>query len=249
MIPKIIHQTWISQDLIPKAYKECVDSVKSKNADYEYRFYDDNDCVVFIENKFPEFLNVYKFLTPVEKADLFRYLIVYEYGGVYLDIDCYCVENFDSLIKDAEFVVGCESGFQVNSVFKITQWAFASKAKHPILIEVAKQCEKNHLRNSTMFTLKKTGPLMWTNVINKLKDTYKIRLGGESWFASRIKGVNCNKIIPKWNARRNVNQDKEIKDKIYIIHLCYSSWNTRKKKNHEQTMSIHAIKSFMNDKN
>ena len=142
MIPKIIHQTWISQDSIPKAYKECVDSIKAKNADYEYRFYDDNDCIIFIENKFPEFLNVYKFLTPVEKADLFRYLIVYEYGGIYLDIDCYCVENFDSLIKDAEFVVGCESGFQVNSVFKITQWAFASKAKHPILIEVEKQCEK-----------------------------------------------------------------------------------------------------------
>ena len=104
MIPKIIHQTWRNEKSIVDAYKECVKTVKQKHPGYSYRFYNNDQCRDVVKQDFREFLDAYDSMAPVEKADLFRYLVVYRDGGIYLDIDCYCVANFDNLIDGAEFV-------------------------------------------------------------------------------------------------------------------------------------------------
>lgn len=234
MIPKIIHQTWRNKNLKNDCFEACVKSIKNKHKDYQYKFYTDQDCREIIKKDFQEFLQVYDSITPVEKADLFRYLIVYKYGGIYLDIDCYCVRNFDDLIKDADFVAGYEQGWKVDDIMRYTQWAFAAKRNHPILLECAYRCKSNHLGCSDMWTLKKTGPTMWTKVINQFKNEYDLKLGGESWFGSRIFGVNSKESVP-FNERKNiihaVNKNIVQAKDIYIIHLFYGSWLSSKKTN------------------
>jgi hypothetical protein len=57
------------------------------NPEYEYYFYDDNDCRNFIKNHFGEsILDSYDLLYPgAFKADLFRYCYIYIKGGCYFD--------------------------------------------------------------------------------------------------------------------------------------------------------------------
>ena len=52
----------------------------------------------FVKKFFPEFAAAYmSFEHPchVMRADLFRYLVLYKFGGVYMDLDGKCVKSFD----------------------------------------------------------------------------------------------------------------------------------------------------------
>jgi mannosyltransferase OCH1-like enzyme len=64
--------------------KNAVNSWK-KHSDFEYNFYDDAQCEEFIKNNFDS--NVYeaymKCPMNVMKADLWRYCVIYKYGGIY----------------------------------------------------------------------------------------------------------------------------------------------------------------------
>ena len=255
MIPKIIHQTWRNEKSIVDAYKECVKTVKQKHPGYSYRFYNNEQCRDVVKQDFREFLDAYDSMTPVEKADLFRYLVVYRDGGIYLDIDCYCVANFDNLIDGAEFVAGYEQGWKERALFRYTQWAFAAKAGHPVLIEAANRCKKNHLNSPTMWTLKKTGPIMWTYLINEMEESHDLKLGKESWFGSRVLGINTRGTgnlstlqVPS-NQRKNIlkklNKTTVSKREIYVRHLFYGSWNECRKPVAKAMASVRALEDFL----
>lgn len=83
-IPRYLFQTYISKDRIPKI---VYDNISKYASEYQYYFYDDNQCRDFLHNHFiPEVLQKFDELKGAHKADLFRYCILYIFGGVYLDI-------------------------------------------------------------------------------------------------------------------------------------------------------------------
>ena len=80
-IPKIIHQTFRTKEL-PKEIENTVDNLKKMNPDFEYRFYDDEDCYNFIKEHYDdETLSLYLSINPNYgscRADFFRYLLIYK---------------------------------------------------------------------------------------------------------------------------------------------------------------------------
>jgi mannosyltransferase OCH1-like enzyme len=74
----------------------AVQKIKKLNPRFNYRLYDDDDCYEFIKNNFSEnILHAYNKLKPgAYKADLWRYCILYKYGGIYLDIKYVPLNNF-----------------------------------------------------------------------------------------------------------------------------------------------------------
>lgn len=85
-IPLTIYQTWPTRDVPHDMYEVMMENIK-KNPCFNYFLYNDEDCSDFIKNNFDdEVLNAYnKFVPGTYKADLWRYCILYAYGGVYLD--------------------------------------------------------------------------------------------------------------------------------------------------------------------
>lgn len=109
VIPKIIHQTYRSEALPPEIL-EIVEGLKSLNPDWEYRFYTDEDILEYIRKNFDEkVLTAYLKINPIygaAKADLFRYLVLYKEGGVYLDIKSTCIYPLSDVIQsDDQFIV------------------------------------------------------------------------------------------------------------------------------------------------
>ena len=248
MIPKIIHQTWRHKNLKNDCFHACAESVKSRHSDYKYVFHTDEESRQIVKDDFLDFLGVYDSMSPVERADLFRYLIVYRDGGIYLDIDCYCVRKFDDLIEGEDFVAGYEQGWEQDGLLRYTQWAFAAKPEHPVLLESAYECKQNHLKSPELWTLKKTGPIMWTGVINRLKDEYNLKLGGQSWFGSRVYGVNSKNTVPPRERKciiKNINKHSIKEKEIYVIHLFYGSWHKSKKTNMQIISEIRAIEHML----
>lgn len=106
-IPTIIHQT-APQDQLkwhPLWFK-CQESWKKNFPDFEYRFWNDNDIDDLVKKKFPQHWKMYQdFPIHILKIDFIRLCLMYEYGGIYCDMDYYCYQNFyDELVEDVYLV-------------------------------------------------------------------------------------------------------------------------------------------------
>jgi len=85
LIPKTIYQTWYTKN-VSEDMANVITVLKDLNPDYQYRLYDDSDCEEYIGKEYPQFLSLYKSVIPgAYRADLWRLLILYQYGGVYVD--------------------------------------------------------------------------------------------------------------------------------------------------------------------
>ena len=87
-IPLIIHQTWSSRDNLPSMLHKSVYSFQSLNPSFEHRLATDPDMRSQIARLEPmETLLAFDALRPSAfKADLWRYVVLYHFGGVYADI-------------------------------------------------------------------------------------------------------------------------------------------------------------------
>ena len=89
-IEKNIYQTYKTKN-IPGFMEELISELKDKNPGYTYSLFDDNDIQQFInENYSKDVQQAYsKLHVGAAKADLWRYLVLYKNGGVYIDFDSY----------------------------------------------------------------------------------------------------------------------------------------------------------------
>ena len=85
-IPKKIYYTFHKDPT--RVAKAIIEHNKALTPEYEHIFYNDTDCLRFIRSNFDPFIyKCYNTLVPgAYKADLWRLCILYEYGGVYIDI-------------------------------------------------------------------------------------------------------------------------------------------------------------------
>lgn len=99
-VPKIIHQIWIGDKAMPI---NAMNTVKNMNPDYEYMFW----CEKTIEEKLkihPRYQRKIDEHTAIwGKADMLRYLILEQYGGIYVDADMLCIEGFDDFLLNKGF--------------------------------------------------------------------------------------------------------------------------------------------------
>ncbi len=92
----IIHQIYgVFRDNKPITdFPLFVDSKKAwmkvaKDAGYRYKLWNDDMCTKLI-NKYPEFKKMYNSVKyPVMRADIMRFLILYDEGGMYVDMDVF----------------------------------------------------------------------------------------------------------------------------------------------------------------
>ena len=138
IIPLNIFQTWFTLDLTTNM-KESVDTIKQLNPEFNYYLYDDAMCRQFIKDNFhKDVLNSYDSLIPgAYKADLWRYCILYTYGGIYLDIKFKPVNGFKfiNLIDKEHFTMD-----QVSYNIRKTSWGLfngymVTLPNNPILLK------------------------------------------------------------------------------------------------------------------
>jgi len=106
-IPKICHQTWNTTDLCPEI-KQIIQNNKLNNPDIEFKLHTDKDS--YIKNNFDEITyTAFKKINPkygAMLADFFRYCVLYNEGGIYLDIKSSLnTKLFDNIIKDNDICI------------------------------------------------------------------------------------------------------------------------------------------------
>ena len=105
VIPRNIFQAWHSDNL-PNSVKSCIENIKSCNPNFNHYLYNDEKCREFIKDFYSEdVLKAYDAIIPAAiKIDLWRYCVLYKYGGIYLDVKFFCVNGFNfNYLLDKEY--------------------------------------------------------------------------------------------------------------------------------------------------
>ena len=188
MIPQIIHQTW-KNEIIPANWESAVKSCKQIYSNYDHKLWTDKLMDEFVKNEYPDFYNIYKsYKYHIQRCDAFRYLVLYKFGGIYLDMDIICRKKLEKLLQYD--IVFAKSG---NTPSIYTNSFYMSIPKHPFI----KYCIDNLQKNINNFSwagkhlhvTNSTGPLFMTNMINK----YKLSNIQNNYVLSASEfGGNCN---------------------------------------------------------
>ena len=110
-IPKNINFIWIDKknkncSKIPSKNNIFLQTWKIYNPSYNIKIWYEKDIDNLLSNidkKYSTFF--YNIKKTICKCDFIRYLIIYLFGGIYCDLDFYCVQPFDSLIKDKSYLI------------------------------------------------------------------------------------------------------------------------------------------------
>lgn len=97
---KIIWQTheWELTDL-PDEFKASMDSWRTLNPGWDYRYVSARERLEHIEQYYEkDLLKFYKQCDKLTQSDLWRYLILYKFGGVYSDMDWKCIRPIDDVM-------------------------------------------------------------------------------------------------------------------------------------------------------
>lgn len=177
-IPKVINQTWEHKNLTP-GIKKYIDKLKSLNPDFEYKLHDKLDRESFIKENFDDqVLESYSRLeAPAFKADLWRLCYLYKFGGVYIDIDMSCINSFENLFDNFDFIAPIDCDGWGNESHQISNAFIASAPNHPILkncIDLIAANVAGEKWNNSEYVLNLCGPGALGKSINQFlgKDLY-----------------------------------------------------------------------------
>uniref|UniRef100_A0A6C0EU80 Uncharacterized protein n=1 Tax=viral metagenome TaxID=1070528 RepID=A0A6C0EU80_9ZZZZ len=162
IIPRILIQTYKNNYLHPCVYNNIM-HILSKNPSYDYYFINDHDAIKLIEDNFDSnVLNAFKKLkVGSAKGHFIRYIALYIYGGVYLDLDATINMDLNDFIqKNGDYYFLYENFRSI-----ITNWFIAITPKHIIMKKIIEEMVKrinNNIENNILLI---TGPNMMTCVI------------------------------------------------------------------------------------
>lgn len=214
-IPKKIHQIWLGGKF-PDKYKRLRDTWIEKNPDWNYKLWTDDDVYSFeLENidKFNSINNL------GAKSDIFRYEILYRYGGLYVDTDFECIKSFNDLIY-LDLFSGTGHVFEP----EVFNGLIACKPGYKLIKELIDDIKVVNTNNFNEI-IQLTGPKYFSNklfefiqnnpndklVVFPTKFFYPFPAANR--FAVRQDTIESQKMVKQF-----------CDDKSHCVHLWYTSW-------------------------
>jgi hypothetical protein len=197
-IPKRIIQVWKTwTKSTPEMFREYRKTIKKHMPDYEYMFFKDEQIDDFFKKYYPKYYDTYLRLPlNIQKMDYFRYLAVYHYGGIYLDMDVNVLKPFDEILDNGcvfpidEIIYDneCDSDrykhFCSGSInFLLGQYAFAAEPKNKFVKLLVDTINNNidiyissYVANSDSYVFETTGPDTVTKLYMNYPDKDNIKI-------------------------------------------------------------------------
>ncbi len=162
VIPKILHQIYFSDNAMPENLANNIASLQIMNPEWDYRLYDMDRIIDFIIAHYGKrMLSYFLRINPkygAVKADLFRYLLMYQCGGVYLDIKSTLSQPLNAIIKsDDHYLIshwrnkegetfhrwGMHDEVDFTGAGELQQWHIIAQPGHPFLKAVIERIVSN----------------------------------------------------------------------------------------------------------
>lgn len=225
---KIIHQIWFG--IIPSVKKaeEAFEKLKKyqktwiiNNNDIFYHCWNLKDCLIFVKKYFQSHIKfIDKFIYTIQFCDYVRYLILFQYGGLYADMDYVCKKKFDKFEEKRNIVYLVETPNKIfsNDIHVSNSLIFSRFPKHLFWKKLWKkiQIEKPLNINRHYFIMYTTGPGIVNNVYHEFKKENK----------GLIKYLPYKKYHPFGISDLKINSQL-INQDVYAVHIGKGSWENK----------------------
>ena len=100
---------------------------EKRKYNYQYKLWNKESCEELL-NRYPEFNYYYDVRFKIMKVDIMRFLILYEYGGIYSDMDIIPqIYNLDFVLDDPKKIYLCEYMNKDSNIYDIEIIGTATK--------------------------------------------------------------------------------------------------------------------------
>ena len=137
IVPKILFQTHYNKSEIPNRITQATQSMAKG---YDTYLLDDDDIRCFLMQYFPEHLDLFERMQGAHKADIARYLLLYQFGGVYLDIKTIPLKPLDTIFPTHTLSTSLSALYPNDK--RIFQAIMASPARNPFLLTLIDHAPK-----------------------------------------------------------------------------------------------------------
>lgn len=127
-IPKKIHYCWFGRNPLTESAKKCIESWKKYCPEYEIIEWNENNFDL-TENRYAR--EAYEQKKWAFVSDYARLKIVYEQGGIYMDVDVELIKPLDEL-TELDGYMGFEKEID-GQMWIATGLGFGARAGHPIV--------------------------------------------------------------------------------------------------------------------
>ena len=125
---------------MPASWQQASNSCRHLHRNYDYRFWTDDDARRLIAREYPQLLATFDaYPYDIQRADMIRLVVLYIFGGIYLDLDIICLQSLDHL-RSFQFVLPRTRPVGLSNDFIIAQ------PKHPFLLQVLDNLPKYQRR-------------------------------------------------------------------------------------------------------
>ena len=187
---------------------ETVNNIKKLNPEFTYNLYDFIECRDFLKNNFDkDVIDTFDKLKPASyKSDLWRYCILYKYGGIYLDIKFTPLNNF----KLIEFIDNEHFCRDMHNQTTALNGLIICKPFNEIMLKciqkIVENVKNNYYGNGS---LDPTGPILLTNCLDKhtFDELGPLRLDKEIYIC-----YNNKQILQRYSEYRDEQRQFQITD-------------------------------------
>jgi len=201
-IPRVLHQAYWPVADLPADLAANIEWVRASQPGWEHRFYDEHEIRRFVREHYGERIAAYldriSPTYPVVKIDLFKYLLIYQAGGVWLDCKSRPIKPLDETLRPDDRYILSQwrngetdpfPGFGFHKELshmprgEYEQWYVAAAPGHPFLRAVIERVLRNIDRYNPALNgagqhgvLRLTGPIPYTFAIEALRPHHPHRL-------------------------------------------------------------------------
>ncbi len=227
-IPRSIHRTWRTTE-VPPQWTAAAASWRFHHPEWGYRLWTDSDARALVAAHRPRLLAIYDaYPYSIQRADAFRYVVLYALGGVYADLDLECLRSIEPLLGEHQLVLAREPyehlqdgkrGFAGNAFL-------ASRPGHPLLARVLECLESQRSATLThLDVLHTTGPLMLDSVLERYRGTDVTVVDSETVYPlsqpqhARELDLLCRNAPEAPDLRRRL-----VAQGVFAVHYWSNSW-------------------------
>jgi len=141
-ISRIVHQTYSTAEL-PWIYKKIIDSNLKLNGDWTFKLWTDSELEDWILATEPSLYSLFtKCPLGVQRGDLARLLLIYHYGGLYIDLDIEILKPLNEILEiylqnPDKLMIASEPSDQIKYLYNIDFYAcnafMMSAPRNPLL--------------------------------------------------------------------------------------------------------------------
>lgn len=225
-IPKIIHQVWEgrTEKNMPKRLKILSESWTEINPSWKYHLWTDEEMNDLVSTSFPFFKDTYdNFQYDVQRWDSIRYMILFQYGGFYADLDTECLMPIDNLLKRKVCCFGEEpiehSKFFLKDLL-IGNAIMGSVPKQKIFLLFLAEIIKSLNDYASNVVLNTTGPLMITRIINNTNEYVEIISSKD------VSPLTKGDVVEIFKNGLSLGISEKL-EKAYCVHYFFGSWDKK----------------------